>query len=271
MLKAIETDPDNPIWYAELEKYCDFAQKDPASCIAVFEKNQGIVKQNTTAPQSLVKLYNVAGEFDKAIELLNTHHFRTWEGGRSIYWHYVDAHVMKAIQLSETGQYKEAINHLEQALLYPGNLEVGKGLHDERNAMILYYMGTIYEAAGNKKKATESFRKSSTAVNSHDWPDLLYYQALSYRKFGNNEKAEEFLNSLSETGKSNIESGNKIPSSGAIYDLTDRRDMISEGYYLQALSELARENKEKARELFLKSVETYRNNLWARHYLKNMK
>jgi tetratricopeptide (TPR) repeat protein len=267
--RAIDLDRNNPIWYSELEKYYDFSNGNNRECLEIFEQNIDIVKQDVTAPQSLVKLYNLNSDFDKALELLSSYHFRTWEGGRNIYWQYVDAHVMKAIQLSAKQQFKEALAHLEMALLYPENLEVGKAMHDERNAMIYYHMGMINDKSGNKRKATENYRKSIYSVNSREWPDLLYYQALAYQKTGDNEKAQELFGSLAETAAIDFEKAQKIPGT-AIYELSDKRDLVSEGYYLQALYELGNNNKDKARELLEKSLTTYSNNLWARYFMTTL-
>ena len=94
--KAIGYDKNNPIWYAELADYYDNSEADFKDCLIILEKNVEIVKQDITTPQSLVKLYNLNEEYDKSIQLLEIHHFRTWEGGRATYWHHVDAHVLRA-------------------------------------------------------------------------------------------------------------------------------------------------------------------------------
>ena len=119
------------------------------------EKNIDIVKMDITAPMNLVKLYNLNGEYDKSIDLLKSHHFRTWEGGREIYYHYVDAHVLKALELMKDDKYEAAVEELNTAMLYPLNLEVGKPLDDERNAMIYYFLGKAFNKMGKIGKAKE--------------------------------------------------------------------------------------------------------------------
>ena len=139
--KAISLDNSNPLWYSELSKYYDASEEDYANNLAVLRKNLDVVKKDVAAPKTYVELLNLNGEFDTAINFLDTHHFRTWEGGRSIYWRYVDAHTLKAIELTKAENYADAITHLTKALEYPENLEVGKPTHDEKSAMIFYYLG----------------------------------------------------------------------------------------------------------------------------------
>ena len=48
----------------------------------------------------------------------------------------------------QEGKFKNAIEDLRTAMLYPENLEVGKPLNDERNAMIYYEMAQVFEKMG---------------------------------------------------------------------------------------------------------------------------
>jgi tetratricopeptide (TPR) repeat protein len=269
--KAIDKDANHPMWYAELEKYYDDAGKSPEECVALLEEHTDLVKQNVTAPQSLVKLYNIVGEYDKAIDLLETHHFRTWEGGRSIYWHYVDAHTLRALRLFKEGKSKEAIADLETALLYPANLEVGKPLNDERNAMIYCFIGQVYEKTGNKNKAEESFKKCIETNNSDDWPDLIYYQGVACQKTGDTRRAAELFKQLADIGTKKVETSNNALQTGSSdgdEDL-DKKKLLSEGYYLHALSALGIGDRAVAGALLTKSLEAYKNNLWAKYFLEN--
>ncbi len=123
---AMEEETDMSLWYAELAKYYELSNASFTESLAILSNNIDVVKQDVSAPKALVALYNLNGEYDEAIQFLNTHHFRTWEGGREIYWHYVDTHTLKAIELINDKEYESSITHLDSALLYPENLEVGQ-------------------------------------------------------------------------------------------------------------------------------------------------
>lgn len=265
MQKAIAADGNHPRWYAELENYYDLSPFDFRECLAIMEKNMEAVRNDVTAPESLVKLYNLNGEYDKAIDLLKAHHFRTWEGGRDIYYHYVDAHTFKALELMDANP-KAAVEELQAAMLYPENLEVGKPLNDERNAMIYYFLGQAYDKLGQKKKARESYTKSTEAKNTERWPDLVYYQAKSHEQLGNSAKAVELFEQLITRGKSVLERGMATSGIG-VEETALRNKSRSNAYYLQALGYKGQGKADEANSLFRKALNDYKNHLWAKHYL----
>jgi tetratricopeptide (TPR) repeat protein len=266
MKKAIDKDSAHPLWYAELENCYDLSEADFRECLAIMEKNIEVVKSDITAPQSLVKLYNLNGEYDKAIDLLKTHHFRTWEGGREIYYHYVDAHTLKALNLMDGNRYKAAIEELNAAMLYPENLEVGKPLDDERNAMIHYYTGKAWNKLGQQKKAKESFEKSTQARNTSRWADLTYYRAKSFEELGNTQMATQLFEQLIARGNKMQEKGTSTSGIG-VEQASLKDKSLSEAFYLQGLGHKGLGHKDKAGDLFRKSLNIYQNNLWAKFHL----
>ncbi len=257
--KAIGYDPNNSIWYAELEVYYDKSGADMNDCLSILEKNVEIVKQNINAPKSQVKLYNLNGDYDKAIQLLQSHHFRTWEGGREIYWHYVDAHVLRAYKLMGENRMKEALKDLRIAMIYPENLEVGKPLNDERNALIYYAIAQAYDKMDKKNDANKYYELCVNAENISSWPDLKYYQGMAFKNLGNDEKAIKLFNELLKTGLGIIDNNIDIDS--------NVNKSISKGYYYMALSKFGTEDITEAEKLLSKSVSAYKNNLWAMHFL----
>jgi tetratricopeptide (TPR) repeat protein len=264
--KAIAMDGNQPIWFAELETYYDQSDKDINECIDILAANIETVKKDINAPKRLVKLYNLNGDYDKAIDLLDNHHFRTWELGKDIYYHYVDAHTLKALELMKEGKNGDAISELEKAMEYPENLEVGKPLNDERNAMIHYFIGLAYENLGDEENATKSFNNSIQSNNSFDWPDLPYYQARSYGKIGNEEKAREIYLGLIKNGDERLQERLEGAGTGVEENTNKSNKNRSEAYYIKALGSLGTGNKKEAEILFNKAIEIYKNNLWANFY-----
>jgi len=265
--KAIAASPAHPRWYSELENYYDLSGHDYRECLAVLEKNKDVVKQDVTAPQKLVKLYNLNGEYDKAIELLETHHFRTWEGGTEIHNHYVDALTLKGLELMDGAKdaLTEAIACFEKAMLYPANLEVGKPLNDGRGAMLCYYIGQAYEKQGKKAKAKEAYTRSINSKNG-GWADLAYYQGKAYEAVGQTEKAQEQYRSLIKRGEGILERGAARSGIG-VEEASAENSSYSQAYYLQALGEKGLGNASKAKELMEKAIKKYSNNLWVKYYL----
>jgi tetratricopeptide (TPR) repeat protein len=162
----------------------------------------------------------------------------------------------------KAGDYKNTISELNTAMLYPENLEVGKSLNDDRNAMIYYFMGQAYKGMKNTEKAKECYQKSIDAKNAPSWPDLIYFQAKAYEELGNVTKAKEFFSELIENGTTLLEKGKGISGIG-VGERTSNKVSMSEAYYLQALGNKGLGNDELAKELFENALEVYKNNLWA--------
>jgi tetratricopeptide (TPR) repeat protein len=265
MKQAIMVNPAQPIWYSELESYYDLSKADFKECLTIMEKNLETVKKDITAPQSLVKLYNLNGEYDKAINLLDNHHFRTWEGGREIHRYYVDTHALKAIAEMKNNNNESALKHLNLALLYPENLEVGKPLNDDRNAMIYYLSGQVYDKMNNKRKAKESYKKSAEARNASQFGDLIYFQAQSQKALGNSDESVTLCNRLIERGKSIIARRSAGPGIG-VETASLQSKTLAEGYYLQALGYLGLGDTNKSQELLGETLKLYPNHLWAKYF-----
>ena len=269
LTQAFDQERNIPLWYNELSKYYDGSNADFKECLATLKDNIQIVRQDVSAPKTYVKLLNLNGEYDEAIDFLKTHHFRTWEGGRSIYWHYVDAHVLKATQLIRDKKYKKAIAHLDRALLYPENLEVGKASDDEKNAMIYYFLGMAHEKMSKSEIANEYYQRSVDAKNNRRMYDLLYFQARSHEKLGQLEKAKSLFEELVLIGQQQRERGadNTLI---AVEEAAGNNQLVSNAYYLEALGNKGLGKEEESELLLTKSLQYYPNNLWASVMSKKM-
>ncbi len=262
--QAMEAAADMSLWYAELAKYYELSNASFTESLATLRNNVDVVKQDVSAPKALVALYNLNGEYDEAIKFLNSHHFRTWEGGREIYWHYVDAHTLKAVELMNDKEYEQAITHIDWALLYPENLEVGKASDGERNALIYYFMGEVYDKMGKSKKAKASYQQSVASENRRGMYDLRYYQAKSYEKLGDNDKANEMFRNLISQGQELREAGADNTLIAVEEGSSRNNKAISQSYFLEALGNQGLGNKEEAQRLFQLALDEYNHILWAK-------
>jgi tetratricopeptide (TPR) repeat protein len=264
--RALDGDKEQPLWYDELAKYYDASSRDFRECLALLEENIDVVKIDAGAPKEMVKLLNLAGEYDKAIDMLETHHFRTWEGGRVIHSYYVDSHVLRAMDRIREGKYVQALEDLDAALLYPSNLEVGKPSNDGRGAQVWYTMGQAYEKSGKKKKANALYEKAAHTDNAPS--ELKYYQAMSLLKLGENQEADALFNQLIDQGNELIQRGTSVSGIG-IDEALSANQIMSDAYYLQALGKMGLNKEAEAKALLEKSLEAYRNNLWSKVMLAN--
>lgn len=265
--RAISLDQSIALWFSELSRYYEISDADFRENLELLENNLNVVKKDINAPKSYVSLLNLNGEYDKAIDFLGDHHFRTWEGGRETYWSYVDTHTLKARELIKRKAYTEAISHLEKALEYPENLEVGKPTHDEKNAMIYYYMGNAYYEMGDEKQAIRAYQKSANSENGPNMTDLLFYQAQSLKKLGNKEQSEKIFKGLTESGLLFRNRGSENTLIAVEEAATSNKKALSNSFYLEALGYLGLGEKDKAKQLLKESLMFYKNHLWAKNIL----
>ncbi|WP_373060138.1 DUF5107 domain-containing protein [Zunongwangia sp. H14] len=264
MTKAISLNNTYPLWYDELSQYYDESDFDLKENLTVLRNNLDIVKKDVSAPKTYVELLNLNGNFDEAINFLNTHHFRTWEGGREIYWHYVNTHTLKALELMDHKKYETAVTELEKALEYPENLEVGKPTNDEKNAMIYFFMGEAYEKMGENRQAKDKFQKSVASQNGPGMTELLFFQGKSLEKLEKTIQAKQLFNNLINKGK-DLRGGETDNRSVGIGQVTfGNNKAASHAYFLEALGNLGLKNVDKANELLKASINAYKNNLWAK-------
>ncbi len=269
MIKAMDKKRDIPLWYTELAKYYDLSSRDIKECIGFFQEYLPIVKKGLDAPRALVKMYTLNGDYDKAIKLLENHHFRTWEGKRDVYWNYVDVHVLQAKKLMKQKEFDKAKQVLENALKFPKNLEVGKGADDGKNALIYYHMGLIAKNLSEKEEAIAYFKKSKASVDARNMADMLYFKGKSMEELGNKEEAKKLFKELIEKGNRQIRKG--IENSGiAVEDGAVGKNIVqSKAHYLVALGYKGLGDAKKSEELFVTALEEYKNNLWAKEMKKN--
>lgn len=235
LTKAISRDNSHPLWFDELSRYYDESRRDYKNILAILSDNLDVVKKDVAAPKAYIKLLNLNGDYEEAINFLENYHFRTWEGGRETYWSYVNAHTLQAMELLKNNQIEIAINELNKALLYPENLEVGKPLHDEKNAMIYYFMGEAYQKMGENKQAQRSYEKSITSQNGPGMTDLLYFQGKAFEKLNQPEKAKQIFENLITKGKKLREGDSDNRSIGVAQATLGNNKTISYAYYLEAL------------------------------------
>ncbi|WP_286761366.1 DUF5107 domain-containing protein [Salegentibacter sp. UBA1130] len=269
LTKAISRDNSHPLWFDELSRYYDESRRDYKNILAILRDNLDVVKKDVAAPKAYIKILNLNGDYEEAINFLENYHFRTWEGGRETYWSYVNAHTLQAMELLKNNQIEIAINELNKALLYPENLEVGKPLHDEKNAMIYYFMGEAYQKMGENKQAQRSYEKSITSQNGPGMTDLLYFQGKAFEKLNQPEKAKQIFENLITKGKKLREGDSDNRSIGVAQATLGNNKTISYAYYLEALGYKGLKNSGKAKQEFKTAINIYPNNLWAKIMMKH--
>jgi tetratricopeptide (TPR) repeat protein len=254
-----------PRIYYELDQMYEAGGVSPEKRLALLENNHQAVKQRDDALSRQIILLVQLGKYDKALELLQNHHFHVWEGGGRIHSVYVDAHLLQGHQYLLSKDYERALESFLKALEYPENLEVGKPVRGGGEPRIFYFIGTAYEALDERNKAKECFEQSVSAKTG--WSELSFYQGMSLKKLGRLDEALRIFEGLMESAQKRLQSSEDMDFFAKFGERQTASSRRSQAHYLLGLSYMGKSEKEKARAEFEKACELNINHLWAKHYL----
>jgi tetratricopeptide (TPR) repeat protein len=267
--KAMACNEDDPRLYFELDQLYEVGQSDPQMRLALLEKNHKVVSLRDDALTREILLLVQLGRYDKAIELLKSHHFHVWEGGGEIYSVFVDAHLLRGQDLMAAKKYGQALEDFETAVTYPENLEVAAPASGGGSAKIYFWIGMACEALGEKTKAGASFEKA--AAFRHGWSELGYYQALAFQKLGKETEANRIFDGLIQFAHERLKAA---PSMDFFEKFGERQSATAQNaqmHYLLGLGCLGKGQKQEARAEFEKALSIHPNHLGARRQLAALK
>ncbi|HUU28856.1 MAG TPA: DUF5107 domain-containing protein [archaeon] len=263
--KALACNQKEPRIFYELDLAYEAGGVSPQKRLELLQKNHSTLLERYDALTREILLLVQLGYYDKAIDLTSNYHFHKWEGFGVIHDIYVDAYLLRGQQKFKALNYTAALNDFKKALEYPDNLEVGKPYMDEGSSRVYFFIGTAYEALGERGKAEEHFKK---AVSGRAMPsEILYYQGMAYRKLGKNREAESIFDSLIEYGQERLEGGEESSVFAKFGEKQSPRVLQSEAHYLTGLGYLGQGRKEDARRELEKALELNVNHLGAGTHL----
>lgn len=165
-----------------------------------------------------VSLLNLTGKHEEAKTWLADRNFHPWEGGegKSSRQYILTQVELAKIALQEE-RFKEAIELLEAAQVYPLNLGEGKLFGAQEND-IHYWLGCVYEKSGDLKQANHYWGKASQgsedpapAIFYNDQqPDKIFYQGLALLKLHRKEDADRRFDKLVQYGEQHFQDNIKI-------------------------------------------------------------
>lgn len=158
-----------------------------------------------------ISLLNSLGKHQKAYDAIMSRQFHPWEGGEgkiSGQFEYALVELAKEKLLIEPEQ---ALELLEEALIYPTNLGEGK-LPNKQDTIIFYYLARAHEQLGhlvemNKydELATAVKQQPESVLYYNDQPaDSILYQGLSFEKQGKEQLASACYNQLIAYGERHL-------------------------------------------------------------------
>jgi tetratricopeptide (TPR) repeat protein len=271
-IKSMETArsiaPAEPRLYYELDLLYEAGDVSPEERTALLAENHETVKWRDDALSREIGLLVLLGEYDRAIDLLESHHFHIWEGGGRIHDVYVDAHLLRGLKSFSSGDYKKALESFQSAMRYPENLEVGRPVRGGGEPRVHYFMGLAYESLGEEEKGREHYLKA--VEQERGWSDLSFYQGMSYQKLGQKEDAERLFSGLMQFAKKRLEANGYRDFFTKFGERQSAGNRRSQAHYLLGLSFLGIGDRAKARSEFQNALSSNLGHLWAKHYLATL-
>lgn len=269
--KAIACDEEDPRLFYELDVLSEAVGISPTKRLEVLQRNHATIADHNDALSREVVLLTQLGYYDEAIELMNTHHFRKWEGVGNIHNTYLDTHLLRARRHCTAGRYREAVKDYEAALEYPENLEVARPYDGGRSCQVYFLMGEAYEAAGDAGNARRCYEEAAAAKLQGGWSERCYYQGLALRKVGEEERAGRIFDELVRAGKKRLEAGASMEFFAKFGEQLRRERRMANAHYLMALGYMGEGEKEQAKVECEKALELDANHLWAGIHVSDLK
>jgi len=263
--KAAACDKRDPRVYYELDLLYETGGVSPDKRLKLLEDNHSTVTKRDDALSREITLYVLLQQYDRAIELLASRHFHTWEGGGRIHNVYVDAHLLRGQKKLKNKRYQEALKDFEAALEYPENLEVGRPKRDRRTCQTHFFIGTAYEALGDTQKAGEYFEKSASLEVGHS--EYSYYKGLALKKLSQEDEAEKTFDELIESAKP----GPAVTFFAKFGERQAHNVRTANIHYMLGLAYLGKGMQKEAQAEFEKALDLNINHLWAGVHLSELK
>jgi tetratricopeptide (TPR) repeat protein len=227
--KAVRLAPAQYRLYPELDEvYAQLQQNEQRA--KLFESAPASVLQHDTVIVRRALLLVEERQFDAALQVLSSHRFKPWEGGRIVRDMFVLANLEKGRLAMKSQQYSAAEQAFRRALEYPVNLGVGRP-HNPDDTEAFYWLGEALSKAGKTSEATAAWTSAAEAQDTHG--SSAIFRALALQKLGNKAKAATMLQNLAD-----------VKSSGSAQEfyvagLAERfrgQEQIAESYFQQALT-----------------------------------
>jgi tetratricopeptide (TPR) repeat protein len=265
---AIRYDPAHPRFYLELDKLLEEGGESIETRLELLSRNHQHVSKLQGALMREILVLVLAGEYDRAIELMDGRMFYRQEDVNILHDIHVDAHLLKGKQYLDIGDPEAALEEFLLADTYPENQMIERNEDYQRNARIFYYTGLACEAAGNQMAAREYYGRASSREDTDN--EFLFYKAMALARSGKQEEADRIFSQMIELGKSQITDSGETGFFAKFGEELNEAQRNAISYQILGLGHLGLGNKKKAEEFFTRSLESDVNQLWSRIYLEEL-
>jgi len=267
--KAIALNRKEPIYFNELDELYEISNSPIEKRLKLFEGSNEVVKNRDDSFIRQIIVLTLAGESGKAVEYLSGRNFSYREGNSRVRDVIIDAQLMLGKKYLTGKRYQEALDHFLLARV--PDEEAGSANGANRNLQVNYYIGTAWEALGNKSKAKNYFSLSANPKSGGS-NYMHYYQALSKLKLGKTEEATEIFNKLVEEGNQQIEQSASTENDffAKFGEKEAENTRLSQAYMLRGVGYKGLGKSNLAIDDLKKAVELSASNLWANTEYKEL-
>jgi tetratricopeptide (TPR) repeat protein len=252
--------------------------------LSILEKNNLLTDSRDDLYLERITIYNLTGNYKKALQLIRERRFHPWEGGEGKVCEQYKYSLIGLARLSIMNKnFGKAIKHLEELKEYPDNLGEGKMFESPENDRH-YWLGMAYEGLYNSGKSFEHFKQASIDLKPASAllaPDLIchqrFYQGLALQKLNHHEKARTIFNNFIQDGMIHLHDDIAIDyfavSLPDMMVFDDNLNLVNSIYckYLVALGQLGLHQEEKAGISFDEILETNTSHPGANFYARMLK
>ncbi len=267
--KAMALNKNEPVYYEELDALYEMSNAPVEKRLKLFEGSNEVVSKRDDAFARQITVLTLAGKPEKSVEYLTGRKFSYREGSSRVRDILIDAHLMLGKKLMAEKNYTKALE--EFLLAQVPEEEAGGSRSENRNLQVDYFIGSAYEALGNKTKA-KSYYSMSTSQESRSSSYIRYYQGLSYSWLGKKKEADEVFNSIIDEGERQVKqsASGEVDFFAKFGEKEAENARLSNAYLLKGLGNKGLGNKEAAKENLQKAVELSAGNLYAITELKDI-
>lgn len=260
--RAVRLAPAEPRFLYELDLQYEAAGTPVAQRLAMLtDRHEVVALRDDTCTREIV-LLTVAGQHDRALELLTTRRFHNWEGSGEIHGLYVDARLHRGHARYRAKDFAGALQDYLAALEYPTNLEVGRPRRDRRAAQVSYFIGRTRAALGETDAAKAAFEQAAAHVTGGP-SEVQFVQALALMRLDRADEARRWFEGLVKHGMSQREAAESPDYFAKFGERQSARLRNANAHYLAGLGHLGLGERDAAMAQFQQAVESHPAHLGA--------
>lgn len=267
--KAMALNKNEPVYYEELDALYEMSNAPVEKRLKLFEGNNEVVSKRDDAFARQITVLTLAGKPEKSVEYVTGRKFSYREGSSRVRDILIDAHLMLGKKFMTEKNYSKAL--VEFLLAQVPEEEAGGSRSGNRNLQVDYFIGSAYEALGNKSKA-KNYYSMSTSQESRSSSYIRYYQGLSYSRLGKKKEASDAFTAIIEEGDKQVKqsASNEVDFFAKFGEKEAENARLSNAYLLKGLGYKGLGNAAAAKENLQKAVELSASNLYAATELQEL-